>query len=233
LILQNNVGHHIVSRLKDIRGLKYPDPYLIRFFFKKGLHNSPGRVLEAGCGNGCNLQLFREYDWKTTGIDICPRALADAEANFADMESPSNSCFLQHDLTTGLPESLNRQFDCFLFPSSLNYIPCQSMRKVLCDSRRLARSGAAFYLRVRTLADFRYRRGELVEHNGFRLTTDITGERGLINVFYRESELLGMLQEHLGADPAKLMIFQVDYQNLQCNVLVSNSDLVIWGQLPA
>ena len=171
-----------MQSLKDIRGAKFPDAYLIRFFFKNGLQNAPGKVLEAGCANGCNLRLFREYDWETVGIDISRESLADAEANFAGMAA-EEGCqgargyrFLQHDLTAGLPQGLPGPFDAVLFPSSLYYIPRRSMAQPSATARRLVRPGAAFYLRMRTLGDFRYGRGEAIEINGFRLTMDVTGD---------------------------------------------------------
>ena len=223
----------IVQRIKDIRGLKYPEEYLIRFFFKHGLHNAPGKVLEAGCANGCNLRLFREYDWKTVGIDISGDALADGAANFAGMTGAESAYrFIEHDLSKGLPQDINGPLDCVLFPSSLYYIPRVSAIQVLRDARKLVRPGAAFYLRMRTPRDYRFGRGEPAETNGFRLTTEVTGERGVLNVFYHEYELVDMLREHLGAEPALMKILQVDYQNIQNDVSVSNSDAIIWGRLP-
>ena len=221
-----------MSRLKDVRGLKYPEEYIIRFFFKNGLHNRPGRVLEAGCANGCNLRLFREYDWETVGIDIGHESLLDAQANFSSMTDDLPAYrFVEHDLTQGLPH-VDGPFDAVLFPSSLYYIPRQSMVRVLCDARRLVRPDAVFYLRMRTLADFRYGRGEPTELNGFRLTLGTTGEYGLINVFYHEYELVEMLRDHLGAEPAQMKILRLDYENIQNDVTVANSDVVIWGHLP-
>jgi SAM-dependent methyltransferase len=222
-----------MHRLKEIRGLKYPEEYLIRFFFKQELHNSPGKVLEAGCANGCNLRLFREYDWETVGIDISRDSVADGEANFAGMDGAKSAYrFVKHDLSKGLPPGLDGPFDCVLFPSSLYYIPRASMVQVLRDARKLARPGAAFYLRMRTLGDYRFGRGELVETNGFRLTTEVTGERGVLNVFYHEYELVEMLRDHLGVEAAQMKILQVDYQNIQNEVVVSNSDVIIWGRVP-
>ncbi len=218
--------------LKDIRGLKYPEACLIRFFFKNGLHSAPGRVFEAGCDNGCNLRLFREYDWETVGIDISRDALGNAETNFAGMNAAQSAFrFIHHDLSAGLPRDLAGPFDCVLFPSSLYYIPRAAMRQVLCDSRRLVRPGSAFYLRMRTLGDFRFGRGEAIEHNAFRLATEVTGERGVINVFYHDYELVDMLRDNLGADPTDMKVLHVDYQNIQGDTVVSNSDVVIWGRV--
>jgi SAM-dependent methyltransferase len=222
-----------VQGIKDIRGLKYPEECLIRFFFKNGLHKGPGRVIEAGCSNGCNLRLFREYDWETVGIDISREALSDGEANFSAMPTAGGSFrFIHYDLREGLPRDVNGPFDCVLFPSSLYYIPRASMIQVLRDAWPLLRRGAVYYLRMRTLRDYRFGRGEPVETNGFRLTTEVTGELGVLNVFYHEHELVDMLREHLGADPARMKIMQVDYQNVQNDIIVSNADVVIWGRVP-
>ncbi|MGD0896513.1 MAG: class I SAM-dependent methyltransferase [Thermoguttaceae bacterium] len=204
----------------------------MRFFFKMGLHEHPGSVLEVGCGNGNNLMLFGEYDWNVVGIDIDPNSLSNAEANFSMACLPKSSFrFIQHDLTLGLPGSLQGPFDAILFPSSLYYIPRNSAIQVLQDSQRLAKPCTSFYLRMRGLRDHRYHRGEEIETNTFRLAIRETGEYGLLNTFYREHELLDMVRSHLGADPEDVKILHVDYDNIQNDVLVSNSDIVLWGRL--
>jgi hypothetical protein len=43
--------------LTDIRGLKYPDEFVTRHFFKRGLHQKTGRVSELGGGTGDTLSL--------------------------------------------------------------------------------------------------------------------------------------------------------------------------------
>ena len=48
--------------IKEIKGLKYPDEYFIKFFFKHKLYQKYNiKVLEFGCGNGNNLMLPLEY----------------------------------------------------------------------------------------------------------------------------------------------------------------------------
>jgi len=221
-----------MARLKDIRGLKYPDAYLMRFFFKNALHNSPGKVLEVGCANGCNLMLFKEFGWETVGIDNHRQSLDDAEANFAAVEGDEPAYqFLEHDLSTGLPAELPARFECLLFPSALYYISRQSMIRVLGGARRVAQPGAAYYLRMRALDDYRYGRGDAVERNGFRLSTSVTGELGAVNVFYHEYELVDLLRDHLGADTTSMKILHVKYENVQNDVIVPNSDIVLWGRL--
>lgn len=42
-------------KTKEISGLRCPDDYMIRMFFKLGLHMNTGSFIEFGCGNGNNL----------------------------------------------------------------------------------------------------------------------------------------------------------------------------------
>jgi SAM-dependent methyltransferase len=212
--------------------MKYPEEYVVRFFFKRRLNELHGTVLEVGCGNGSNLMLFGEHDWNVVGIDISATALADAKANFSLVEMPSSTVRLvEHDLTTGLPDSLGGPFDGILFPNSLYYLPRRSAVRVLSEARALAKDGAFFYLRMRTLRDYRRGRGDQIERNGYRLTIRETGEWNAIDVFYREYELVDLLRQHLGADGEALTVLHIDYENVQNDTLVCNSDIVIWGSI--
>ena len=48
--------------IKEIKGLKYPDEYFIKFFFKNRLQEKKDLTyLEFGCGNGSNLMLPYSY----------------------------------------------------------------------------------------------------------------------------------------------------------------------------
>jgi SAM-dependent methyltransferase len=67
-----------ISRLK---GLRYPDEYVIRWFYKEGLERVPGRVLELGCGDGNNLLPFVDYGWDVVGIDYDENSIANGRHN--------------------------------------------------------------------------------------------------------------------------------------------------------
>ncbi len=57
--------------LKEIKGLKFPDEYFIKFFFKNKLNqNNNIKVLEFGCGNGNNLALCLEYSGLGGGYTV-------------------------------------------------------------------------------------------------------------------------------------------------------------------
>jgi SAM-dependent methyltransferase len=219
--------------LPSIKGLKFPDEYVVRFFFKERLHQKPGRVLELGCGNGNNLMLFYQYGWETTGIDIDTNSLADAKQNFKLVDDGANGKykFLQHDLSRGIPE-MKALYDVILMPSVLYYIPRESMKKCLTGVRKLLKPGGSFYLRMRTLGDYRFGKGNQVERNGFVLDIAETGEKGLLNVFYDEPEIINMLKECMGIDEKRLKTFHLSYDNWQANTQIStNREMVVWGQV--
>ena len=121
--------------------------------------------------------------------------------------------------------------DVILIPNSLYYVRRASAVLILQNLRDIAAKNALFFLRSRTIKDYRYGRGEEIERNTYRLTLTETGEQGAINVFYYEHELVDMLREHLGADPETMELFALDYQNAQQGLVVPNSDVVIWGHL--
>lgn len=211
--------------LRSIRGVKYPDEFLTRFFFKRGQDRRTGRVVELGCGNGSNLALYLAYGWDVVGIDVAAEAIADAEQNLH-----GSGTFIRHDLAEGLPD-LAYPLDVLLMPSSLYYLPRASAVTCLRQSRRLAAPEADFYLRMRLTDDHRHRQGDEVEPNGFRLTIDETGERDCLNVFYTERELRALVTEELGADPGDLVVLRNRFDNLQNGRIIANSELILWGRL--
>jgi SAM-dependent methyltransferase len=221
-------------KLREIRGLKYPDEFVIKFFFKHALHVRTGNVLELGCSNGSNLLLFYEYGWNVVGVDIASQALDDAKHNFGMAAVPKVQFhFIQRDLVRGLHGAGLPQlkFDVILLPSVLYYIPRQSTITLLKELDSLLNKDALIYLRNRSPRDYRYRRGIAVERNGFRLTETETGEEGLLNVFYDEWELVDMLREHLDLDMQLAEVLNVEFQNPQQGVRIQNSDIIVWGRI--
>ena len=86
------------------------------------------------------------------------------------------------------------------------------------------------YVRARNIKDWRYGRGNKIEHNGFVLNIEETGEYGALTVFYYEYELVDMLREKAGLKSSSMQIFSIDCLNLHNGVPVYNSDIVIWGK---
>lgn len=215
-----------MQSLSELRGMRFPDEYVVRMFFKEGMQRSPGRVLELGCGSGNNLLLFHQFDWQVVGIDISAESIADARHNL--LGGPEPVTLLQADLAKCMPHLIG-EFDVVILPSFNYYVPRASFRDLLIDCNRLLKRGGLFYLRSRTPDDWRYGRGQEVERNGFILECTETGEKGLLNVFYRADELTDMLAASMG-DLHNRQLLKVRYENPQCGIVVTNDEIVIWGR---
>jgi len=126
---------------------------------------------------------------------------------------------------------LKDHFDVLLIPNSLCYLERCRAESLLAEASGFVREGAYFFLSLRTVSDFRYGRGQQIDRNTFLLDTEETGETGLVNVFYHDHELVDMLRRCLAIDVATVEILHVDYQNVQQGKVITNSDVVIWGQV--
>lgn len=216
--------------ITEIRGLRYPDEYVVKFFFKCGLDTTPGHVVEPGSGNGNNLALFSAYGWNVTGIDVLQSATDDAVANFADADGAR---FLTRDLNEGLPADYSGTIDCLSLANVINYLERSNLDRLLDEFAGWLAPDAWVFLRTRTPKDYRFARGREVGRHAFVLDTAETGEAGLLNVFYEQHELVDHLVGRLGVSPETLVCLQVDAQNPQGGRIVSNSDLVMWGRRSA
>lgn len=210
--------------ISELRGLRFPDDYVVKMFFKEGLQNAAGRVLELGCGSGNNLLLFAAYGWQVTGVDISSDSLADARHNLGEA-----AVLLEHDLSVGFPALEPGSFHAVLLPSINYYVPRASFVRILQHCRHVIRCGGMFYIRSRLPEDWRWGRGREEELGGFRLNCRETGELGLLNVFYAADDLMALIQEHLGVLDGVQQLRSV-CDNPQGGVVVRNADHVIWGR---
>jgi Protein-L-isoaspartate carboxylmethyltransferase len=209
--------------LREIRGLKFPDEFVVRHFFKRGLDGRPGRVLELGSGTGNNLALYAGHGWRVTGVDYDAAALSDARWNLGEAAE-----LIQADLAKGAPK-LAGTFDALIIPNLLCYLTLAQARAVLAGLRPALAPTCEVFVRTRLTDDYRYGRGVQEEPDGFRLATPETGEAGLFNRFYTPDGLVTLLGETLGLTDRTAL--RVRFDNLQAGQLVAdNSDLVVWGR---
>lgn len=215
-------SHFVMQALKDIRGLKYPDEFVIRHFFKRGLHRKTGRVLELGSGVGNNLSLYLQYGWRCTGVDLLSDALADCAFNYGTQVE-----LIEADLSAGMPPSVTGPFDVLLIPNLLCYLRAAEVDLILPQMKAQLAPGADIFVRTRLTDDYRYGRGQEVEPDGFILDTPETGEAGLFNRFYTEHGLVRLLADGFAmTDPTWV---RCSFDNPQNGRRVANSDLIVWG----
>jgi len=206
----------------------YPDVYVTKFFFKSGLADSPGDLLELGCGNGNNARLFTEFGWNAIGIDMSADGIADARANWS--EEPSDSwSFIQQDLRDGLPE-LEGSFNALVGNGSLYYFEGHHLENVLTTTRPLLAPGAHVYFKFRTPEDWRCGKGPEIEHNTFMIEATETGEAGSTMAFYEPDELCEIHDSTLGPLQDRHVLLEA-HQNVQHGTLIDNRDVVVWGRI--
>ena len=209
--------------MREIRGLRFPDEYVVRHFFKRGLSGRNGRVLELGCGTGNNLALYSAWDWSCVGVDRDAGALADARYNLG-----GRVVLVEADLALG-PPALEGSFEVLIVAGLLCYLTLAQAKAVLSGVKPRLAPRCEVFVRTRLVDDYRYGRGDEEEPDGYRLATPETGEAGLFNHFYTQAGLIGLLTETLGlTDRTELA---VRFDNFQAGRRVpGNSDLVVWGR---
>ncbi len=218
--------------IQNIKGLKYPDEAVIKFFFKEGLQNSKGKVIEFGCSNGNNLSLYYQYDYDVIGIDLDSGSIDNAHYNFKHIfNSSSKYTFHTHDMNTFATTQKNILADIFTIPNVISYISKENFIHFLqsASENKLYKKDASFFLRTRTIKDYRFGLGKKVSNNSYLLDNNITGEKGALCTCYQEYELIEILKKHLNLHDFE--INHLDNQNLQNGETILNSDISIWGKI--
>ena len=218
--------------IKDVKGLKYPDEYVIKYFFKEGLQNKTGKVIEFGCANGNNLSLYYQYDYDIIGIDFLETSIENANYNFKNIyTSNAKYNFISTDMLSYAQNHKNINADVFTIPNVISYISKNDFIEFLKESKKnnLFKKDAGFFLRTRTKKDYRYGLGEEIEQDSFLISDNSTGEKGALCTCYSEYELIELLKKYLNLKD--FTISYLDNQNLQHNRLVLNSDITIWGTI--
>ncbi|MGB3750066.1 MAG: methyltransferase domain-containing protein [Arcobacteraceae bacterium] len=217
--------------IKDLKGLKYPDEYMIKFFFKAKLFEKKGKVIEFGCANGNNLALFHQYNYDTIGIDYSKSATENAIFNFKNIyKSGGNYVFHSTDMLDFVNNNKSINADVFLIPNVISYISKNDFVEFLKISAKnnIYKKNADFFIRTRTKKDYRYGLGKEITKDSFLMETNITGENNSLCTCYDEYELILILKEHLNLKDFK--VFSLDNQNDQGHKIL-NSDIAIWGKI--
>jgi SAM-dependent methyltransferase len=220
---------------KQIKGLKYPDDYFIKFFFKERLHEKKDlRFLEFGCGNGSNLMLPYMYDNEVIGIDYNETLISYAKDNFNLVNNNQRYRFYSADMRDYAEKNSNINADVFSLPNIVNYISRTDFTNLLnnCKNNKLYKKNSKIFIRFRTPKDFRFGLGNRVNHCCYQIDKEnnITGEAGALNCFYSEIEMVDILKKYLNLTDYKL--FHIDFENIAFNGdTILNSDIVIWGTI--
>jgi SAM-dependent methyltransferase len=221
--------------IKDIYGLKYPDEYVIRFFFKENLFQKKGNVIELGCGNGNNLSLFYQYGWDITGVDIDKDFIVEGQKNMQNLckENALLNKFLFHcDDMVNYVNKYSESYDVLILNGSLYYMEYDKIIELLAQikNNKLLHPGSLIYFRVRLLNDYRFGKGKKIAQNTFLLTNNDTGEKNCIITFFSEKEFINLISDYFELFELKTMHCMLE--NYQKEKLISmNSDFIVWGKI--
>ncbi|EAH8848250.1 class I SAM-dependent methyltransferase [Campylobacter lari] len=221
--------------LRDLKGLKFPDFAVIKFFFKQGLHQKNNqKVLEFACSNGNNLSLFANYDYECIGVDLNQENINNANYNFKEVIQCKTYQFFHDNILEFPLKNPNINADIFMIPNVINYLLKEDFLKLLKISKEnsMYKENALFFLRTRNIKDYRYGYGEKIAHNCFKITDDnTTGELGCINTLYQEYELVEILKEYLNLYDFKVLTYENTNIMGEDERLVNDSDIVIYGKI--
>lgn len=216
--------------IKSIKGLKYPDEYFIKFFFKYNLHTKNNLTfLELGCSNGCNLALPYQYDNDVIGVDFNEQLISFANENFTHFNQKNNYQFYNEDMRTFCNNSANTKVDVLVLANSIYYIPQNDFIQVLQNIKKnnLIKSHIPFFIRFREVDDFRNHKGQKIDENSYIMENKTTGEDGVFCKFYNTFEMINILEKELNLRDFQTM--SLKYDNIQHNTKVNSSEVVIWG----
>jgi hypothetical protein len=218
--------------IRNIKGLKFPDEYFIKFFFKYNLFNLKKMTfLELGCSNGCNLMLPYQYDFEVIGVDLDNTLISYANENFSILNKTNRFTFILQDMRSFCDISENIYADILVLANSVYYISKSNFILLLKSIKKnqLIKKKIPFFIRYRGVDDFRYGKGEKVEEDSFILENRITGEDGVYCTFYNTEEMVSILKNELNLREYQIM--NLEYENIQHDTKVKNSDVVIWGTI--
>ena len=207
----------------------YPDDYLIRYFFKSNFNSrTSGHVLELGCGDGNNLELFYKFGWSVTGFDYSLESITRAQTRIPE------GTFHREDLNQAaragwLLSFLEKEkYDVVILANSTYYLTREARLNLLRDMSHLVRDGGSFFLRERLLTDGRREISEHTKGGYFLISSNQTGELGLRIILSSREQVMADLA-NLGFEQSSLTILECKYDNVQNAKLISNHDLIVWN----
>ncbi|WP_259443238.1 class I SAM-dependent methyltransferase [Campylobacter peloridis] len=220
--------------LSKIKGFKYPDMELVRWFFKNKLDSFKNlKVLEFASHNGNNLSLFANYGYECIGVELDKQNYENANYNFKEIYKYDKFKFFNENMLDFAKNYKDIKADVFLIPNVINYISKDDFKNLLKNSRANHLYGGGynyFFLRARSVKDHRYGLGKKLDNGSFILEYDeFSGEKNCLCTAYNEWELVEILREYLN-----LYDFEVitsENINIKNKIYIKDSDIIIYGRI--
>lgn len=175
--------------INKIKGFKYPDIDLVRWFFKSNLDTlQNAKVLEFASHNGNNLSLFANYGYNCLGVELDKENYENAIYNFQEVMKYKTFQFYNQNMLDFAKTSKNIKANVFLIPNVINYISKDDFKNLLLNlktnnlyqsSREMgSEEDSYFFLKARSIKDHRYGLGKDISNGSFILNKDeFSGEK--------------------------------------------------------
>ncbi|WP_243833022.1 class I SAM-dependent methyltransferase [Campylobacter sp. US42a] len=223
--------------ISKIKGFKYPDIDLVRWFFKNNLDKlQNAKVLEFASHNGNNLSLFANYNYHCIGVELDQKNYENAIYNFRKIMKYNKFEFYNENMLDFATNFKNLNANVFLIPNVINYISKDDFKNMLLNAKinHLYNYGGGYesflFLKARSIKDHRYGLGKSIGNGSFILNNDeFSGEKNCLCTAYQEYELVEILQKYLN-----LYDFEVitsENINIKDKVYIKDSDIVIYGKI--
>jgi ubiquinone/menaquinone biosynthesis C-methylase UbiE len=167
---------------------QYPNDNVVRFLISNRREPENGtlpRLLDIGTGGGRHVKLAAELGFKPCGIDFSLVGLRYAERWLSDLN-------VRAHLVQAFMESLpfaDSSFDRVLSYGVFYYSTVSNMKKSIREAYRVLTRAGKLFVVLRTTGDYRFGKGEQLEHNTFRLKITETNEYDTIQHFLAEEDI--------------------------------------------
>jgi hypothetical protein len=99
----------------------------------------------------------------------------------------------------------------------------------LIQDKKILKKKCFVYFRIRLNDDYRLKKAKKISNKTYKLNFTETGELNCINTFFAEEEFINLLKEYFAFSNFKKT--KINFENFQNNLIIDNSDLIVWGQL--
>lgn len=168
--------------------LRWPAEDVVRFTSKNLRDRSFKSVLDLGCGAGRHVIYLAKEGFRVIGCDIAWFGLEHARER---LREEGLRAHLDVADITSLPYRVGC-FDAVICRGAAFYNTYQGVRKVILEMHRVTRSGGLALVTLKSISDYRYRRGREVEPGTYE--TPDGPQQGLVLHFFTQQQALKVLE---------------------------------------
>jgi len=166
---------------------QYPNDHVVRFVLgsRSLLEKGRARFLDIGVGAGRHCKLASDLGFETYGIDTSFVGLQHANLRLGETD-PGHLLVRASMLALPFADS---SFNVLLSFGVFYYGTASEMRQAIAEAHRVLTPGGRAMIVSRTVDDYRFGRGDELDHNTFRLNIADTNEFGTVEHFLDKGDI--------------------------------------------